>query len=113
VAMEDAYAGGGPWLDAVLALLARNVALVRDALADVPEVGLIEPEGTFLLWLDFRALGLAPDKLTEFLRGRAGWALTRGEAFGREGEGFARLNIGCTPARLKAALGQLKRALHR
>ena len=108
VAMEAAYAGGGPWLDAVLDLLQGNVALVRSALAGIDAVEMIEPEGTFLLWLDFRKLGLTPDELTAFLREKLGWALTRGQAFGPEGEGFARMNIACTPARLKEALGRLE-----
>ncbi|MCF6314902.1 MAG: aminotransferase class I/II-fold pyridoxal phosphate-dependent enzyme [Marinosulfonomonas sp.] len=74
-------------------------------------VALIEPEGTFLVWLDFRALGLEPVELTAFLREKAGWVVTRGQAFGVEGEGFARLNIACTRARLEVALEQLAVAL--
>ena len=110
-AMVAAYSEGGPWLDAVLHYLEGNIALVRERLARAPGVRLIAPEGTFLLWLDFRALGLAPTDLTTFLRQKAGWALTRGEAFGPEGEGFARLNIACPRARLAAALDQLSGAL--
>ena len=111
VAMEAAYRHGGPWLDAVLAYLQGNVELVRNRLNDIPAVELIEPDGTFLSWLDFRKLGLQPDDLTAFLRGKAKWAVTRGEAFGREGAGFARLNIACTRARLGAALTQLRTAV--
>jgi len=54
---------------------------------------------------------LSPDELTSFLRQRAGWAVTRGQAFGIEGEGFARLNIACTRARLAKALRQLSAAV--
>ena len=71
---------------------------------------MIEPEGTFLLWLDFRELGLPPDALTRFLRSKAKWAVTRGNAFGAQGAGFARLNVGCTRSKLEAALNQLRRA---
>lgn len=110
-AMTAAYAEGGPWLDDVLSYIAGNVALVREALAPFNAVQLIEPEGTFLLWLDFRAMGLTPEDLTKFLRGKAGWAVTRGQAFGAEGEGFARLNIACTRANLAAALTKLTTAL--
>jgi cystathionine beta-lyase len=110
VAMEAAYKNGGPWLDEVLAYLEENVGLARERLRDIPGVELIEPEGTFLLWLDFRELGLQPDDLTEFLRGQAKWAVTRGQAFGEEGIGFARLNIACTRAKLVAALDQLNDA---
>ena len=111
VAMEAAYRDGEPWLTAILAYLAGNVDLVRRHLKTVPGVELIEPEGTFLLWLDFRQLGFRQDDLTEFLRTKAKWAITRGHAFGEEGAGFARLNIGCTHARLEAALGRLAKAV--
>ena len=110
-AMTAAYSEGGPWLDDVLSYLAGNVALVRDQIATLPDVEMIEPEGTFLMWLDFRKLGLTPDELTKFLRTRAGWAVTRGQAFGVEGEGFARLNIACTKAKLTSALQQLSAAI--
>lgn len=106
-AMEAAWAGGGPWLDAATAHIAANLALVRDRLAEVPEIDLIEPDGTFLLWLDFRGLGLDPDALTAFLRDEAGWAITRGPAFGEEGRGFGRVNIACRRASLVQALDAL------
>jgi cysteine-S-conjugate beta-lyase len=111
VAMEAAYTDGGPWLEAALDYIAGNLALVQTRLADCPEVCVIEPEGTFLLWLDFRALGLPPDQLTAFLRQKAGWAITRGIAFGPEGAGFGRLNIACPRPRLSLALDALLRAL--
>jgi len=90
---------------------AGNLELLRTRLAALPGVTLIEPEGTFLAWVDFRGLGLAPDDLTAFLRTEAGWAVTRGPAFGREGEGFARVSIGCRRAALSDALDQLTKAI--
>lgn len=111
-AMTAAYNQGGPWLDDVLGYLAENVALVREQIAILPDVEMIEPEGTFLVWLDFRKLGFSPEDLTKFLRTRAGWAVTRGQAFGVEGEGFARLNIACTQAKLISALQQLSAAIN-
>ncbi|MHA1165422.1 MAG: MalY/PatB family protein [Alphaproteobacteria bacterium] len=111
VAMEAAYKDGGPWLDAVVAYLEKNVELVRDRLKDMTGVALIEPEGTFLLWLDFRKLGLPPDDLSVFLTEKAKWSVTRGQAFGAEGGGFARLNIACTRGRLETALNQLSSAV--
>lgn len=111
VAMEAAYLDGADWLDAVIAYFQGNLALVRTCLSDLPTVTLIEPEGTFMVWLDFRGLGLTPDDLTKFLRSKAGWAVTRGQAFGPEGNGFARLNIACTRAKLTVALKQLSDAV--
>lgn len=111
VAMQAAYSNGGPWLDAVIDYIHGNLDLVRSLVAGLEGVELIEPEGTFLLWLDFRALGLTPDALTAFLRQKVGWAVTRGQSFGAEGQGFARLNIACPRARLNAALQQLSKAV--
>lgn len=113
VAMQAAYLKGGAWLDAVTAYIEANLALVRERITDVPEVMLIEPEGTFLLWLDFRTLGLEPEKLTEFLRREAGWAITLGIAFGEGGSGFGRLNVACSYAQLDRALDDLIDAISR
>ncbi|MDJ0938109.1 MAG: MalY/PatB family protein [Kiloniellales bacterium] len=111
VAMEAAFTQGRPWLEDVLAYLEGNVDLVRDHLDEIDTVDLIEPEGTFLLWLDLRKLGLSPDDLAAFLRKRAKWAVTHGRAFGEEGAGFARVNIACTRAKLEAALDKFTSAV--
>lgn len=111
VAMEAAYCDGGPWLDAALNYIEGNLAMVRERLSALHKVKLIEPEGTFLLWLDFRNLGLEPDALTRFLRMEAGWAITRGAAFGNGGAGFGRLNIACPRARLSDAIDKLVAAV--
>ena len=115
VAMQAAYRSGAPWLEAVIAYLEGNVQLVRNSLSDLAGVELIEPEGTFLLWVNFNGLGLEPDKLYAFLRNEAKWSITRGHSFGKEGNGFARVNIACTRVTLGAALGDLElavRSLH-
>ena len=110
VAMEAAYRDGGPWLDAVMDYIEDNAQLVIEALA--PTVVKVSPsEGMFLMWLDFRALGLEPDALHAFLREKANIQMTRGIAFGEQGRGFARLNIATPRARLRAAMAQLVKAL--
>ncbi len=111
-AMLAAYTKGGPWLDEALAYLQKNVDLVRQRLGTIDNVELIKPEGTFLLWLDFTGLGLSPNDLTTFLKQKARWAITRGEAFGPEGAGFARLNIACPRSVLADALEDLAQALN-
>ncbi len=110
VAMQAAYQGGGPWLDAALAYLEDNARLVVAALAPTQAKVRLN-EGLFLMWLDFRAFGLSPDALHTFLRTEANMHLTRGIAFGEAGRGFARLNIACPRPRLQAALTQLVKAL--
>ncbi len=110
-AMEAAFSNGDKWLDDVLVYLEKNVALVRKYIDDIPSIKFIEPEGTFLLWLDFRGLNLEADDLTAFLRTKAQWAVSRGHVFGINGSRFARLNIACTYGNLKRALEQLKNAV--
>jgi cystathionine beta-lyase len=113
VAMEAAYSSGAPWLKAVISYLEGNVEMVRDTLDKLPGVELVEPEGTFLLWVNFNGLGLGLDELYTFLRKQAKWSVTRGLSFGKEGNGFARVNIACTRAKLETALGNLERAVGR
>ena len=111
VAMEAAYTRGGPWLDAVLEYIQGNVDLVAQRVGQMKHAELVVPEGTFLSWIDFRALELDDQDLTRFLRHEAGWGVTRGEAFGDQGRGFARVNLACRRAVLEQALDSLEQAL--
>ena len=111
VAMEAAYASGAPWLKAVISYLECNVEMVRDALGNIPGIELVEPEGTFLLWVNFNGLELELDELHAFLRDKAKWSVTRGHSFSKEGNGFARGNIACTRAKLETALSNLEFAV--
>lgn len=110
-AMLAAYEDGAPWLDAVIAYLQGNVELVRAATTPLRGVQMIEPDATFLVWLDFRELNMNTDELHRFLRQKARWALTRGTSFGSEGAGFMRLNIACPRSVLQNALDDLTAAL--
>ena len=111
-ATEAAYRDGAGWLDALLDHLRGNVDLVRERLrAHDLGVSMIEPDGTFLLWLDFRGLGLDPKELETFLARRAGLALAPGYWFGREGAGFARMTIGCPRQTVQDALDRLTEAV--
>ncbi|MCP4980143.1 MAG: aminotransferase, partial [Gammaproteobacteria bacterium] len=111
VAMQAAYTSGAPWLKAVISYLERNVEIVRNSLSHIPGIELVEPEGTFLLWVNCNGLGLELDELYAFLRNRAKWSVTRGHSFGKEGNGFARVNIACTRAKLETALEDLEHAV--
>ncbi|MEB3367183.1 MalY/PatB family protein [Saccharopolyspora mangrovi] len=93
IANTAAYTSGQPWLDEVLDYLDGNRRALTSLLAEhLPEVGYRQPEGTYLAWLDFRALDLG-DHPGEFFRDRAGIVLTDGPACGEEGRGHARLNF--------------------
>ena len=111
VAMEAAYCHGAKWLDAVLLYLEENLKLLKNYLNLTSGIKLIEPEGTFLVWLDFRQLGMTTNELMAFLRDEAKWVVTKGHAFGQEGAGFARVNIACKHANLEVALKQLLNAV--
>ena len=108
IAVEAAYRDGVEWLDALLVYLQGNVNLIKEFLQENPiNVSLIEPQGTFLVWLDFRGLGLDAKALEIFLAQKAQVALAPGYWFGREGAGFARMTIGCPRATLQRALDNL------
>ncbi len=106
-----AYTKGEPWLERVTDYLQGNIEVLRDFLLhSTPLIKLIEPEASFLVWLDFRATGLDTKQLETFLVRDAKMATNPGHWFGREGAGFARINIACPRSVLKAALNQLKKA---
>lgn len=111
IACEAAYAGGRPWLEDVLVYLKNNIDFVRQYLHDnLPDIALTEPEGTYLLWLDFRKYGLSDKELERKLLYDAGLWLDMGAIFGKEGSGFARLNIACPRKTLEEGLNRLHRA---
>jgi len=103
-----AFTEGGAWLDALVAHLDRNRALLARLLADcLPEVGFVPPQAGYLAWLDCQALGLGDDPARAFLkRGRV--ALSRGLDFGSGGAGFARLNIGTSGELLREAVRRMR-----
>jgi cystathionine beta-lyase len=105
-----AYNAGEPWLTGLLAHLAGNIAVLREALADTP-IRLIAPEGTYLMWLDCRALGLADDALEAFFVEDAGLWLNAGITFGSAGSGFMRMNLACPRATLDTGIARLEAAL--
>jgi cysteine-S-conjugate beta-lyase len=93
IANRAAYAGGGPWLDGVLAYLDGNRRLLGELLAQrLPEVGYRAPEGTYLAWLDCRPLGVE-GSVGQFFLERAGVALVDGPECGAPGHGHVRLNF--------------------
>jgi cystathionine beta-lyase len=111
LALEAAYRHGGPWLADVLAYLEANRDFVAEFVrAELPGVRHVAPEGTYLAWLDCRALDLAPSPHRFFLE-RAKVALSDGPTFGPPGRGFVRLNFATSRALLTRALEQMAKAL--
>jgi cystathionine beta-lyase len=112
VACKTAYQYGDTWLDELNTYLADNLAYLRDFVANnLPQVRLIEPEGTYLVWLDFRGLGLSTSQLEDLIINQAKLWLDSGSIFGKAGEGFQRVNIACPRSTLEQALRQLENAI--
>lgn len=111
-ATKAAYSPQGEeWLQQVLDYIKANVTLVRDFLStDIPKIKLIEPEGTYLLWLDFREFGFTDEELKKVLVEKAGIGLNAGSMFGIEGSGFQRMNVACPSSTVETVLKKLKQA---
>lgn len=111
-ACQAAYEHGDKWVDELMEYLDGNKEFVRTWLADnLPAVKLIEPEGLYLLWLDFRGLGMNEKELEEMMLKEAHVWLDEGYIFGPGGEGFERINIACPRSLLERALEQIKGAV--
>lgn len=113
-AMETAYRHEicENWLDALLQYLKGNLNFLKVFIKEkLPQIKVIEPEGTYLVWLDFRELGLEPKELEKFIRGKAKLALDEGYIFGQGGEGFERINIACPKSILEDALNRITEAI--
>ena len=112
VAARAAYQGGKPWLEELKKHLLSNIEFLRNYLAEkLPAVRLIEPEGTFLLWLDFSALGYSDSELDDIIVNKAKVWLDRGTMFGPEGEKYQRINIATPQLLLREAIDRIAGAL--
>ncbi|MDE6049242.1 MAG: cystathionine beta-lyase, partial [Paramuribaculum sp.] len=109
---EAAYANGEPWLNELIEYIEGNIAAVEDFFATrCPDIKVIRPQASFLVWLDCRELGMSQDELVDFFVNKARLALNSGTMFGSQGEGFMRLNIAQPRAGLLAALSSITKAL--
>ena len=110
VACQSAYEKGEAWLTELLLYLADNVKLVRDFVeTELPMVKLIEPEGTYLLWLDFSEYDQHQEEIEDRMVHGAKLFLSTGTTYGVEGVGFMRMNIACPRVILEEALRRIKR----
>lgn len=112
-ACKAAYLGGQDWLMALRGYLAENLNFIRDFLRrKLPQIKLIEPEGTYLVWLDCKELGLSDKQLDDLIVNKARLWLDAGTMFGAGGEGFQRINIACPKSILEQAFFQLEQAIN-
>lgn len=113
IGTEAAYRNGGKWLAEATAYIEENIKMVREFLAErVPQVGMIEPGASFLIWMDFRKLNLCHEALVDMVVNRAHLALNDGEMFGAEGHGFMRVNVATPRCCLLKALERLEAAVN-
>jgi len=109
VAAEAAFAHGDPWRRQLLDYLVGNINFTEQYLQEnMPEIKMMRPEASFLLWMDFRAWNLPHKELVDLLVKKAKVGLNSGLDYGPEGEGFMRMNIGTPRANVLEALERIK-----
>jgi cystathionine beta-lyase len=112
IATIAAFSNGEEWRRQMLNYVEGNIDFVIDYCAKyIPEIKPLRPQASFLVWLDCRDLGLPQDKLVELFTRKARLALNDGAMFGREGEGFMRLNVASARSVINKALEQLRKAV--
>ena len=110
--MQAAYSQGEEWLESQLKYLEENRDFAVEFInKHIPGISVQKPEGTYLLWLDCRGLGLNDAELKRFFVEEARVALNPGISFGKGGEGFMRMNIACPRSLLEEGLRRIKRAV--
>ncbi len=113
VACEAAYRYGEEWYSGVKAYIRENISFTKKFLEErIPKVKMLEPEGTYLVWVDFRALGLSNRELEDLIIHKAGLWLDSGAIFGAAGEGFQRINVACPRVTLQTALEKIETAVN-
>lgn len=112
LAATVAYQQGADWLDQLIEYLHGNMTEAVDFLRrELPELPVVQPEGTYLLWIDCRALGQDPDQLADWILEHAHLRLINGTAYGTAGRGFVRFNCARPRTELIEALRRLRSAV--
>ena len=112
VAATAAYSQGGKWFDQVKEYIEKNQAFATQYIAQkLPEVRVIQSEGTYLLWLDFSAYGIEDRELDDLIVNKAKVWLDRGTMFGPEGNKYQRINIATPQPLLREAIDRIAGAL--
>ncbi|MFF2289788.1 MalY/PatB family protein [Peribacillus butanolivorans] len=110
-AMEAAYREGLPWLKDMIAYIEENIKVAEEFIAaEIPALHVMHPDASYLLWIDCRDLGLNDKEIKERLIHQGKLALEPGSKYGPGGEGFVRMNIGCSRSVLVDGLNRLKLA---
>ncbi|MEI8131751.1 MAG: PatB family C-S lyase [Leptolinea sp.] len=108
-----AFQSGKPWLQDLMTYLQGNRDYLKTTIdREMPQIRMTVPEGTYLAWLDCRQAGL-PENVSDFFFKNAKIAFFKGETFGPGGEGYVRMNFGCTRANLDEAINRMRSALQK
>ncbi len=111
-ALTAAFRSGDEWLDQLMVYLSDNLAYLKEFLRDnLPEISVMEPEATYLVWLDFSKTGIDCRLFHQLLLEKGRIWLDEGYMFGETGQGFERINIACPRATLREGLNRMKSAL--
>jgi cystathionine beta-lyase len=111
-ALEAAYNEGEEWLSQLMEYLSGNLRFLTHFFqSEIPLIKVIQPDATYMAWLDCHEMGMNSRDLRSFMIGEAGLGLSDGTLFGKEGEGFQRINIACPLSVLEKALYQLRDAV--
>ena len=111
IGAEAAYSHGEEWLGEALEYIEGNLDALEEYLKEnLPEVKMVRPEASFLVWMDFNGLNLSHDELVDLVVNHAGLALNDGEMFGPEGHGFMRVNVATPRKMLFEAMDKLAKA---
>jgi len=112
IAFEAAYTEGEEWLEQALDYIEANTDYVNTYVKEhIHEIKTYKPDGTYLMWLDCRALGMTQDMLEKFMATHAKVGLTSGTFFGEEGEGFMRINLASSRKTVEEAMHQIENAV--
>ena len=112
VAQIAAYTHGDEWMDAVVEYVTGNRDYAVDFLCrELPEIGCRPPEGTYLMWLDFRGLGLDHEAVKRLLADAARVAMNEGTFFGEAGRGWFRMNLATQRANVVRTLENIRNAI--
>ncbi len=112
-ALIAAYEYSEDWLDELLEYLEANRDFFIDYMKKrIPKLKPINPEGTYLIWVDCTELGMNPGELKDFFVNKCKLALNEGQMFGEEGKAFQRFNIGCPRPILEETLYRIEMAIN-
>lgn len=111
VALQAAYTEGSPWLNDMLTYISNNMDYVIAELGQLPGIHINKPQGTYLLWIDYRELGLDEKEIMQRLLENGKLALEPGSKYGEEGCGFLRMNVACSFDTVKDGVQRFRQAL--